>query len=95
MSNYYYRDKDGDWFISDGEKNYPIDYAGSMELAYRQGIMDACKEFLSTPVMKSIHQTLAEWWADECDKALGNLKEHNDKLKERLDSQCKPSESLR
>ena len=95
MSNYYYRDKDGDWFISDGEKNYPIEYSGSMEIAYQQGVIDACKQMLKTPIMKSHHLSLAEWWATECERHLDNLKEHNDKLKERLDSQCRPSEALR
>jgi len=37
MSNYYHRDKDGNWFIKTGDKLYPVEFSGSMEIAYTMG----------------------------------------------------------
>jgi len=37
MSNYYYRDDDGNWFVHAGKEFIPIEFSGSMEIAYSMG----------------------------------------------------------
>uniref|UniRef100_A0A6H2A6B9 Uncharacterized protein n=1 Tax=viral metagenome TaxID=1070528 RepID=A0A6H2A6B9_9ZZZZ len=37
MSNYYYRDNEGNWFVKDGKKLYPIEFSGSLEIAFIMG----------------------------------------------------------
>ena len=37
MSNYYHRDKDGNWFVKHGDELTPIEFSGSMEVAYTMG----------------------------------------------------------
>jgi len=39
MSNYYYRDDDGNWFVKNGNELYPVEFSGSMEIAYIMGKM--------------------------------------------------------
>ncbi len=40
MSNYYYRDDDGNWFVKHGDKLDPVEFGASMEIAYLMGQMD-------------------------------------------------------
>jgi hypothetical protein len=44
MSNYYHRDKEGNWFIKDRDKLYPVELSGSMEIAYILGKTAAIDE---------------------------------------------------
>ena len=37
MSNYYYRDNEGNWFVKNGKELYPVEFSGSMEIAYSMG----------------------------------------------------------
>ena len=44
MSNYYYRDKEGNWFISSNRILVPFEYSSSMEIAYQMGKIAALDE---------------------------------------------------
>ena len=46
MSNYYFRDVHGNWFISNKRKLTPVADNLSMGMAYLQGKVDARKEIL-------------------------------------------------
>ena len=41
MSNYYHRDNEGNWFVKAGKGLYPVEFSGSMEVAYIMGKMAA------------------------------------------------------
>ncbi len=40
MSNYYYRDKDGNWFVKHGKELTPVEFGASMEIAYLMGQLE-------------------------------------------------------
>ena len=44
MQNYYRRDENGNWFVRDGRKWYPMEVPVKMNIAYIMGAIDACKE---------------------------------------------------
>jgi hypothetical protein len=44
MSNYYYRDKKGNWFVKHGNNLDPVEFGASMEVAYLMGKQDALEE---------------------------------------------------
>ena len=98
VTNYYHRDADGDWFIKDGEHLHPIDYSGSMEIAYQQGyqegVMDTTKRVFASIITPSIHLRMAEWSIQECEKALQICHDLLTELEKRLKEQPKPSEVL-
>ncbi len=89
MSNYYWRTKDGIWYIGDRK----MEYSGSMEIAYQQGVKDACETILSSTV-QSVHQKLAEFHLEECDKLFKELHQLNSELENTLKEQPKPSDVL-
>ncbi len=37
MSNYYYRDDEGNWFVRSSKRLIPVDFSASMEIAYTMG----------------------------------------------------------
>jgi hypothetical protein len=39
MSNYYYRDNDGNWFVKHDKELTPVEFSSSMEIAYMMGKM--------------------------------------------------------
>jgi hypothetical protein len=54
MSNYYYRDNEGNWFIKHGQKLYPVEFSGSMEIAFKMGkiaAIDQIREEMSAYTM--------------------------------------------
>ena len=55
MSNYYYRDNEGNWFVKNGDKLYPIEFSGSMEIAYIMGkiaVLDKLREGMNENLMQ-------------------------------------------
>jgi hypothetical protein len=80
--NYFTRE-DGIWYVNleNGTKVRAYN-SGSMEVAYQMGLK------------ANIHQQLAEFHANKADKHLLELHEINQNLKNKLDEQGKPSDSL-
>ena len=46
MSNYYHRDENGNWFVSDGKNLTPVEFGASMEIAYKMGQIETYKKLL-------------------------------------------------
>ena len=47
MSNYYHRDKEGNWYVEKGKELYSVEFSGSMEIAYVMGKIATFKELRS------------------------------------------------
>ncbi len=44
MSNYYYRDEKGNWFVKHGKNLDPVEFGASLEIAYLMGQLDLLEE---------------------------------------------------
>jgi len=97
MSNYYSRDKDGIWYIEDGDNILKCEFCASMEIAYQQGLLDgedrAMQHILSSNTNNHFLDRSRKW-VELSDMKLSEAHEILTKLEGRLADQCRPSEAL-
>ena len=56
MSNYFYRDDDGNWFISSGKNLTPVVYSASLEVAFKMGQIAAIEEIVVRAETKEMNE---------------------------------------
>ncbi len=60
MSNYYYRNNEGNWFVSDGKELYPVEFSCSMECAYKMGQVAILEELKSKMTENGQYENLMQ-----------------------------------